>query len=226
MSGMPAGEMASIRGDGGDVLLSYRSFASAVGIVAALVTAIVVISGFAAVTFLLVEHRIAAAILALMLSAAFAVVIAMLVPPTKVTLFNGNHPAVTIAQQSNLSFPIVTYVVASPDGRTLARIRRSVFTRLGRNRWDLLSASDDRPIGAAVEETLGRAYLRKLAGKFNQKYEANIHIRYVGKDAGSIVRRPNASNEADVLDVSIDPQAALDRRVAVALATLVLGSEP
>jgi len=226
MSGMPAGEMAHVRGDGGDVLLSYRSFASAVHIVAAIVTAIIVISGLAAVSFLLVEGRAGYAILALMLSAAFAVVIAMLVPPTKVTLFNGNHPAVTIAQQSNLSFPVVTYVIATPDGRTLARVRRGVFSRLGRNRWDILSASDDQPIGIAAEESLGRAYLRKIAGKFNPKYQADVNVRYLGKDAGSIVRRPTESGEADVLDVSRDPQASLDRRVAVALATLVLGSEP
>lgn len=226
MSGMPSGEMAHVRGDGGDVLLSYRSFASAVGIVAALVTAIVIISGLASVTFLFIEGRVIPAILALVLSAAFAVVIAMLVPPTKVTLFNGNHPAVTIAQQSNLSFPVATYVIASPDGRTLARIRRSVFTRIGRNRWDILSASDDRPIGYAVEESLSQALVRKLAGKFSSKYEANLYIRYLGRDAGTIIRRPNASHEVDVLDVSLDPEASLDRRVAVALATLVLGSEP
>jgi hypothetical protein len=226
MSGMPAGEMAHIRADGGDVLFSYRSFASVVPIVAALVSAIVVVAGIAAVTFLLSDKRPIAAILALMLSAAFAVIIAMLVPPIKVTIFSGMHPMLTIAQQSNLSFPMATYVVASPDGHMLARIRRTVFSRLGRNRWHILSASDDRPIGGAIEESLAAAIGRKLLGKFNPRHEANLHLRYLGRDSGTIVRRPNAAGERDVLDVTLDPAATLDRRVAVAVALLVLGSEP
>jgi hypothetical protein len=37
---------------------------------------------------------------------------------------------------------------------------------------------------------------------------------------------PNAAGERDVLDVSIDDKAVLDRRVAVAVALLALGAEP
>lgn len=225
-SGMPGGETAHVRADGGEVLFSYRSFASVVPIVAALVSAIVGIAGIAAVAFLAAEGRTIAAILALMLSAAFAVIIAMLVPPIKVTLFSGIHPMLTIAQQSNLSFPVVTYIVATPDGHTLARVRRSVFSRLGRNRWNILSTSDDRPIGVAVEESFAAAFARKLLGKFNALYESNLRLRYLGGDVGTIVRRPNATGERDVLDVSVDDKAVLDRRVAVAVALLVLGAEP
>lgn len=223
---MPGGETAHVRADGGEILFSYRSFTSVVPIVAALVSAIVGIAGLAAVAFLLADGRMIAAILAFMLSAAFAVIIAMLVPPIKVTLFSGMHPMVTVAQQSNLSFPVATYVVATPDGQTLARIRRSVFSRIGRNRWHILSASDDRPIGVAIEESLMAAVARKLLGKFNVLYESNLDLRYLGGDVGTILRRPNATGERDVLDVSIDEKALLDRRVAVAVALLVLGSEP
>jgi hypothetical protein len=226
MSGMPGGETAHIRADGGEVLFAYRSFASIVPIVAALVSGIVTVAGLAAVAFLLAEKRVVYAILALMLSAAFAVIIAMLVPPIKVTLFSGLHPMVTVVQQSNLSFPVATYIVATPDGHTLSRIRRSVFSRLGRNRWHILAASDDRPIGAAIEESLVAALARKVAGKFDPRYEADLTIRYLGRHVGTIVRRPTAHGERDLLDVSTDEKATLDRRVAVALALLVLGAEP
>ena len=223
---MPSGETAHIRADDGEVLLSYRSFASVVPIVAALVSVIVGVAGLAGVAFLAAEGRPFFAILALMLTAAFAVVIAMLVPPIKVTLFSGIHPMVTIVQQSNLSFPVATYIVATPDGRTLSRVRRSVFSRLGRNRWHILSASDDRPIGVAIEESLILAIKRKLAGKFNSRYDANLTLRFLGNAVGTIVRRPTAEGERDVLDVSIDGKESLDRRVAVAIALLVLGAEP
>jgi hypothetical protein len=226
MSGMPGGETAHIRDDGGEVLFAYRSFASIVPIVAALVSGIVAVAGLAAVVFLLAEKRVVYAILAMMLSAAFAVIIAMLVPPIKVTLFSGIHPMVTVAQQSNLSFPVAPYIVATPDGHTLSRIRRSVFSRLGRNRWHILAASDDRPIGAAIEESLAAALARKVAGKFDPRYEADLTIRYLGHYVGTIVRRPTAQGERDFLDVARDEKATLDRRVAVALALLVLGAEP
>ncbi len=214
--------MVTIRSDGGEPVLTYRSFASVVGIVALTVSVIVAVTGLAAVLFLLFDHRPFPATLAFLLSAAFMVVIAMLVPTTRVTLYEGAHPVLLIAQQSNVSLPIVTYAVGTQDQRIIGRLRKSVWSRLGRNRWDILNAHDDRPIGYAAEESLSRAMVRKFAGKFSPRYETNIEINYLGKGAGWIVRRPDSSGEIDVLDIAGD----LDRRLAVALATLILGSEP
>jgi len=45
-----------------------------------------------------------------------------------------------------------------------------------------------------------------------------------GEEAGWIIRRPGADGHADVLE--LNPATSLDRRAAVALAVLVLGSEP
>ena len=66
--------------------------------------------------------------------------------------------------------------------------------------------------------------LRKVAGKFNARYQSNVRIRYAGSEAGWIIRRPSETGAVDVLDLA--PDAPLDRRVAMALAVLVLGSEP
>ena len=85
---MPAGETVRIRDDEGNALFTYRSFASVIGIVAALMSSIVVVAGIAATLFLLAEHSALTAIAALVLSLFFAMVIVSLVPPINVTLLD------------------------------------------------------------------------------------------------------------------------------------------
>jgi len=223
MTGMPAGETARIRDGEGNASLSYRSFASVVGIVAALTAAIVLIAGFAATAFLIAEHRFGAALVAVLLSIAFALLIAMLVPPTSVTLYDGPAPALTIAQDSRASFPTISFAVVTPDGNRLARIRRSFFSRAGRNRWQLFDAGG-KWIGDAIEESLGRALVRKFAAKFNRRYDADIRLQMGRVEAGKIVRRDNRHGEIDVLE--LPASSPLDRRVALGVAVLILGSEP
>lgn len=218
---MRAGEVVTIRDEDGNPQLTYRSFASVVGVVGLMVSMIVAVTGISAVLFLLFESRVIPAVMALLLSAAFAVVIAMLVPPTNVTFYNSDSPVLHIAQESNVSFPIARFVVGSPDERVIARLRKTAWSRLGRNRWDIVDANN-RPVGSAIEESASRALLRKVAGKFSRRYECNVRLRYLTKNVGWIIRRPNETDEIDVLDVTDD----IDRRIAVAIATLILGSEP
>jgi hypothetical protein len=224
MTGIPAGETAYVRADDGNAVLSYRSFASVIGIIAALMSAVVLAAGAAGVVFLLMEHRPLPAIAAMILSAAFAAMIVMLIPAIHVTIFDAGSPAITIVQQSTVSFPSVTWVVATPDAKPIARLHKSFLSRFGRNRWLILGA-DDSPIrGEAVEESISRALLRKAFGKFSPVYQSNVRVRWDGHEAGWIIRRPGPDGLADVLD--LNPSSTLDRRAAVALAVLVLGSEP
>jgi hypothetical protein len=224
MTGIPAGETAYIRGDDGNALMSYRSFASIVGVIAALMSSVVLAAGAAGVIFLLIEDRPLPAIAALVLSAAFAAMIVILIPATHVTIFEGAAPAITIAQQSSVNFPSVTYAVGTGDGKPVARIAKSFFSRFGRNRWEILDPNDFLARGEATEESLVRALVRKLFGKFAPTYQSNIRIEWNGEEAGWIIRRPGADGHADVLE--LNPATTLDRRAAVALAVLVLGSEP
>ena len=223
-TGVPAGETAEILDETGKPILHYRSFASVIGIVAALVSGIVIVAGLAAAAFLVLEGRPLPGAIVVLLCAAFAVLIAMVVPATNVTIYDGAAPVVTIVQQSSLSIPVVTYFIATNDGKPLARVRRSVFSRLGRNRWRILPISDERAIGDAAEESLAAAIIRKLLGKFDARYQSNVNIRYLDTEAGTIFRRPDAGGQRDVLDLI--PETTLDHRVAVSLATLILGSEP
>jgi hypothetical protein len=224
MSGIPAGETAYVRGDDGNALLSYRSFASIVGVIAALMSSVVLVAGAAGVIFLMFEGRPLPAIAALMLSAAFSAMIIILIPATHVTIFEGAVPAITIAQQSSVNFPSVTYAIGTGDGKPVARIAKSFFSRFGRNRWELLDANDFLARGEAIEESLARALVRKVFGKFAPSYESNIRLTWNGEEAGWIIRRPGPDGHADVLE--LNPSTTLDRRTAVALAVLVLGSEP
>lgn len=218
-TGLRAGEVAPVRGDDGQVLLSYRSFASAIGVVATLVSGIVMLAGLAAVLFLIAEGAPARAAVALVLTLIFAVCIAMLVPRINVTLYDENHPALTLSQRA--VFPIATYIISAPNGTTLAEVRRTFLSRIGRNRWTI--SQEGRLLGEAVEESWGRAVVRKVLGKFSRTFETNLRLEHGGLPAGQILRRPDAQGTVDVLELTND---ALDRRVAVAVAMLVLGREP
>lgn len=218
-TGVRAGEVVHVRDETDRVVLTYRSFATIVGVVAALVCAIVFLTGLAGALFLLLEQSPLRAVVVLVLTLAFAGLIAVLVPRTSVTLYDDGMPALSIAQRS--VFPASTYVVSTPNGGALAVLRKGLLARLGRNRWTI--TQEGRFIGEAVEESLGGAILRKLLGKFSRRFETNVRIEHGGLGAGRIIRRPDRQQRADVLELS---GAGLDRRVAVALATLILGREP
>lgn len=213
-TGLRSGEIATIRGGAGEVLLTYRSFAGITGVIAAFVTALVIIAGLAAVLLLWSQHAPLRAASALALTLLFAIVIALLVPRVNVTLFDNDQPALTIVQRS--PFPGTRYVVATPNGATLAELRRSALSRLGRNRWTIWQ--DGRFLGDAIEESFFGALLRKALGKFSRRFETDIALRNGGIVVGRIPRRT-----ADTLELTSD---MLDRRVAVAVATLILGREP
>ena len=213
-TGLRAGETATVRGANDEVLFTYRSFASIVGVIAAFLAGIVAVAGAAGVLLLVYQGAPLRAVVAAVLTIAFALCIAMLVPRVNVTLYEQNRPALTIAQTK--VFPSATYVVTTPNGAQLAELRKSVFSRLGRNRWTI--AQEGRYLGDAHEESFFGAIRRKFVGKFSRRFETNVSITYGGIEAGRIDRRTG-----DVLELTSD---ALDRRVAVALATLVLGREP
>jgi hypothetical protein len=218
-TGLRAGETAQVLGASDQVLLTYRSFAGIVGVVAAFLAGIVAVAGAAGVLLLFYQGAPLRAVVAIVLTLAFAIAITMLVPRVSVTLHEENRPALTIAQRK--VFPFATYAVTAPNGTPLAELRKSVLSRLGRNRWTI--ALDGRYLGEAREESFIGAILRKLFGKFSRRFETNVSITYGGMEVGRILRRPDPSGRTDVLHVLND---ALDRRVAVALATMILGREP
>ena len=213
-TGLHSGEAAQVRSANGDVLLTYRAFASIVGVIAAFVAGIVAVAGLAATLLLVNEGSYVRALIAVALTLTFSVVIALLAPRTNVTLFEESNPALTISQRA--LFPSAVYAVATPNGAELAELRKSFLSRLGRNRWRVLQGG--RLVAEAREASLFGALLRKLFGKFSRAFETDVDITSGGLAVGRILRR-----EGDALVIASD---AIDRRVLVALATLVLGREP
>ena len=217
-TGLRAGETATIRDAAERVLLTYRSFASVVPVVAALVCGLVVLAGGAGALFLLEKDSWLLALIATVLTIAFATFIGLLVPRTNVTLYHDGTPALSISQRA--VFPSATFIVATPNGATLATLHKSLLARLGRNRWTI--TQEGRFLGDAIEDSFTGAIVRKLFGKFSRRFETNVQIQHGGIDVGRIIRRPNEGT-IDVLELTSD---GLDRRVALALATLILGREP
>ena len=195
-----------------------------VGVVAALVAGIVLVAGLAATLFLFVEGRPVAAASSLFLTLAFAAMIAMLVPRVRVTLYDTtSKPAIKIVEHGRMPFAPARFSVRSSEGQTLGTLRRSAFSRLLSHRWTI-AVPPEVTSGYAAEESLRRAFGRKFLGKFQRKFQTNIRLVHQGTEAGLIVRRPDERGEADLLQ--LEPASQLDRRVAVALATLVFGAEP
>lgn len=221
---MRAGEIAFVRDGEGKEVLSYRSFASVVPIVAALMAGIVIITGLAASLFLLMEGRLVPSIAVVALSAGFSILISMLVPRVRVTLYDRATPVLFIAQRARTPFMPATFAVAAADGTQLATLQKNFLSRIGRNRWTVAAPPDQYGVAWAVEESLSKAMLRKIAGKFKRQFQTNLRISHHGTPIATIIRRPDASGEFDLLEIS--PNGSLDRRVIVALATLVFGMEP
>ncbi|HUP49634.1 MAG TPA: hypothetical protein VNA04_12685 [Thermoanaerobaculia bacterium] len=221
---MRHGETASIRDREGRVVFTYRGFASIVGIVAALVLTVVLLTGLASALFLNAEDRPGAAMAAAVLAFLFGFVIAALIPRTRVTLYHESEPALRIVQTSRFSLPAATWFVRTADGTTLAHLRKSAVSRLGMNRWSISVPPGQSGVAWAAEESFGRALVRKVLGKFRPRFEANMRVIHHGVPAAVIVRRPDSAGEADYLEVT--PGSDLDPRVTLALATLVFGLEP
>lgn len=205
-----------MRGTNGETLLSYRSFASIAGVIAAFLSGIVVVAGLASVVFLVADQSPLRAGIVLVLTFVFALCIILLTPRANVTLYDDGNPALTISQRGGGRF-----VVAAPNGAHLAELRKPLLSRLGRNRW--LIVHEGRYLGEAHEDSFFGALVRKFLGKFSRAFETDVRITSGGIEAARVLRRPDAAGRKDVLEVTSD---ALDRRVLVALATLILGREP
>ena len=218
-TGVRRGELAPVRAAGGQVVLTYPGFASVAGPIATAISVIVLLAGFATALFLASEALLLRGVATFLLTLGFAVLIALSVPRANVTLFDADErPAITISQLS--VFPASQWLLATPDGAPLATIRKTHWSRLGRNRWTITDGA--RYLGEATEESWVRAWMRKLGGKFDRRFESDVIIASGAVMAGRIHRRPDAGTP-DRLELSSD---VLDARIVVALAVLVLGREP
>jgi hypothetical protein len=218
------GDLAAITCDDGTTLW-YRSFVSITALVATLVTAFVSLCGMAAVIYLLIDGRFGAAILCLLVTTGFELIIPLLIPPVDVRFFSDrslNTRAMEVTQIGRPLLPSDRFSVKDGDGRELGRVERSALSRLTRHRWSIF---DDalRARGETIEESTGRALIRKITGRFRPDLDSDLVLTIDDRPAGRLVRRD--AGDRVLLDLSRRVEG-LDERVLVAMAALVFGLEP
>ena len=216
--GASARDITSILDERGTQLFSYRGFSSVLGIIAILMSGVVTLAGIAATILLVSQRQPLRGASAAALTIVFAWLIAMLVPKVSVTLFHENRAVLALSQTA--SFPTARWQVKTNNGTVLAVISRPQLSRIGRHYW--LVEHDGRYLAEATERGFFAALRRKLLGKFNRKFETNLIVLAGPVEAARIVRRPE-NGRSDFLELHGD---LIDRHIAVALATLVIGSEP
>ena len=214
---MPAGETVRIRDDDGNVLFTYRSFASVIGIVAALVASIVIVAGVRGGVFsdrraqrrhghrrigpqrlLRVGHRSCSC-------------------RRSTSRCSTTHsPALTIAQKSRSNFPSATFTVVTPDGSPVARPPQVGLLAPRPQPMD-----DRAAAGYAVEESVRP----RAAAKDRREVQPPLRGELSSSTRRTKSRGSSgAPTHTATSTSSRSPAPPLDRRAAVALATLVLGT--
>jgi len=162
------------------------------------------------------------ALVAVGLTIVFSCIAVTLVPPRNIELFRDEAMtdlAMTIWQESSSPFPHLRYCARTDDGVTIAYFRKSFFGNAGRRRWWILDEHGET-IGCAVEDSLVRALVRKLAGGFSSALTTDFLIQTSGKIVGTITRRALRFYRS-VLSLYDSSPYGFDARVAVALAVLI-----
>ena len=108
----------------------------------------------------------------------------------------------------------------SPRRKTVPPTRVSSRSS-SKGRSELIDGHKTEKLSAKKRTALDNRFHR-TAGKFSRAFESDVRIDVAGKRAGVVIRRRSKRGQVDVLECTSD----LDRRVSVALALLILGSEP
>jgi hypothetical protein len=222
------GQLLSVLADDGAPLLWFHGFASVAGIVTWFALLSVVLASLAALIFLLSDGRFLSALLALALGAGFVAVLGRLLPRLEVPLFEEaelSRRLLTIVQTSRLTFPAGSFVVRGHSGSEIGAIALRGWSRLGSHRWSVLDPAG-RELATATEESPIGALIAKFLGKFDSRFETNLCVRIGDREVGRVIRRPEGGMSRGTVDLPGDRALVIDRRLAVALAVLVMGLEP
>ena len=150
--------------------------------------------------------------------ATFVVVMMSVRPRRHVTVYRDDscrEIVLRILQDQRIAFTVRTYTITTPDGTTLARLRKNYFYNLVRKRWDI-ETPDGALIAYAVEESIILSLLRRVIGPFFGLLRTNfVFERADGEVLGEFNRKFTLFDRY-VLDLSEDQDRTLDRRFALA----------
>lgn len=223
---MPRGGVSSVQDDDRRPLYYFKRPINLVGIVATLVGGFVVVSGIAAVAFLLADSRFFSALLAIALTVGFSWIIIMLIPRKAIAIFNDESlqsPSIVLVQESRFAFPVLRFSVRGQDGKPFAFFQKNAFRNLLKRTWWMYDSASGDPVGYAVEESLLLAALRKIGARvFGMR--TNFRLIYRGSRVGVLDRR-QIKDDRYALDLSADSDFTFDRRTALAFAVMIDGVE-
>jgi hypothetical protein len=134
------------------------------------------------------------------------------------------EPLLRILQDQRLAVLRRSYTVVTPDGETLARLRKQYIHNVLRKRW-YVETPAGQVVAMAIEDSVVLSLLRRVLGSFFGLLRTNfLLVRVGGADDGVVFGEFNRKFtvlDRYVLDLSGDAERWMDRRVALALGVML-----
>jgi hypothetical protein len=164
-------------------------------------------------------------LLSVVLAAAVFMVVSMSARPLRhVTVYRDDSRAATllrIVQNERIAVLTRSYTVLLPGGTPLARLRKHYLHNLVRKRW-YVEGPGGEVLAVAMEDSIVLSLLRRVLGTLFGVLRTNFVIhRAHGGDVIGEFNRKFTVRDRYVLDMTADPDHALDRRLAFALGVML-----
>lgn len=149
----------------------------------------------------------------------------MLVPRRHVQFFTkpeGGELLLEVLEDSKWQLVNKTFTVRDEAGDVIARLRKNMLTNLLRKRWNITPEREYGVPFCAFEDSWVRAILRRFLGRFGAFLITNFVISSPdGVIVYGVFNRKFSVVDKYVLDLSIDADRMIDRRVAIALGVML-----
>lgn len=142
-----------------------------------------------------------------------------------VTFHRGDSAAgetlLEVKQEKKLEIITSTYTLRDNKGRALATFRKNHFYNIIRKRWEVRSLSGV-VVAMAKEDSIFKSILRRVLGPMMGLLRTNfVFMHPSGSPLYGAFNRTFTILDRYVLDLTVDSQRKLDRRIALALGVLL-----
>jgi uncharacterized protein YxjI len=114
------------------------------------------------------------------------------------------------------------YTLLDASGNTIARMRRNNILSILRRTWQVF-LPDGSLLMEVAEDSWGKALFRRF-GPFGELMKTDFIFQSSGNVIGKFIRKITLFDKY-VLDLTMDPQRSLDRRIALAFCVLLDSAE-
>jgi hypothetical protein len=204
----------------GSIACTWRNYAGVSGAVASVAKSLIVLSGIAVAVLLASEQAWVGAVAAIVLSLAFAFLVAILAPKIVVTMFGSDAAALLSIRQ--LTRVPGSWLILTPTGERLAIVRRPRFHRARRERW-FITDLGGRTVALFRDRSLARTLLRVLTIGIVAPARRELELVASGVSTGQLTSHGGGTDATRRLDLVRHP---VDARITIAAAALILTGEP